>query len=70
MLYGWAEQRGFTESVYTTYELREGDECDGEPFWGLQQPIMIKALEFLEQQGKAVLMEADEGEKGVKFLQA
>ncbi|KAI1288325.1 Vacuolar protein-sorting-associated protein 25 [Halotydeus destructor] len=67
LLYAHAVDSGLTNSVCTFYELTQGDDAAGKEFEGLDDQVLIKALQYLEKQGKAVLISHD-GSEGVKFL--
>lgn len=57
-------------SIYTVYDLHSGDETtEGADFHGTDPTIFRRALEILEQQGKAALFKgASSEEDGVKFV--
>ena len=64
LIYKWAEQGGYVNTVLTIHELLEGDDTVGEEFHGLQNWFLIKILKVLEGKRKAELI----GEEGVKFF--
>lgn len=67
MIYEHATDCGLTGSVCTFYELTQADEVRDKEFHGLDDSVLRKALQVLEQEGKAVLINF-EGSDGVKFL--
>jgi ESCRT-II complex subunit VPS25 len=68
----WAIENSMTATMFTFYELREGDDTTGEPFHLMDINIMRQALEFLAKQGKAKIIKASNPENldewGVKFI--
>ncbi|KXX83356.1 Vacuolar protein-sorting-associated protein 25 [Madurella mycetomatis] len=54
-------------SVLTVYELVEGDGTLGEEFHGLDQELLLKALNVLVKRGKAQVF-GQEDSRGVKFF--
>jgi ESCRT-II complex subunit VPS25 len=64
------ESTGQMGSVFTVYELLEGDDTTKEDFHGIEQELMIKILTFMEQQvGNAKLFTATDPSKiGVKIF--
>jgi len=62
-IYKYVLDKGMTNSVFTIYELTNGD--DFQDFSGMDLPVLLKALETLEVAGKAEVM--CDGE-GVKFF--
>ncbi|XP_054153329.1 vacuolar protein-sorting-associated protein 25-like [Oppia nitens] len=63
----WVDEKALNNTVCTFYEIVSSDETKNYPFHGLNEQILIKALQCLEKQGKAVLMSFDNN-SGVKFL--
>ncbi|KAF5297825.1 hypothetical protein FQR65_LT09896 [Abscondita terminalis] len=67
IIYDYVSSRGANNSVFTLFELTQGNDVQDEEFCGLGTDILIKALRTLEAQGKCELMlELDE--EGVKFF--
>ncbi|KNC79213.1 hypothetical protein SARC_08382 [Sphaeroforma arctica JP610] len=67
-IYSWIEKTSRTDMVLTFYELREGDESEGEEFHGMDLVTFQKALEDLEKVGKCTIFQGDETDgDGVKF---
>ncbi len=49
------------------YELLEGDDSVGQEFHGIDQPLMLKILAYMERQGNAKLFTgSDPAKMGVK----
>ncbi|KAF5294980.1 hypothetical protein FQR65_LT10623 [Abscondita terminalis] len=67
IIYDYVSSRGANNSVFTLFELTQGDDVQDEEFSGLQTDVLIKALRALEAQGKCELMLSDDQE-GVKFF--
>ena len=63
----YASNRGLVNTVCTFYELTNSDDVQNEEFYGLDETVLRKALQLLESEGKAVLINF-EGSEGVKFL--
>ncbi|KAK4111300.1 vacuolar protein-sorting-associated protein 25 [Canariomyces notabilis] len=63
----WVEATGQRGSVMTLYELVEGDATLGEEFHGLDQDLLLKALNVLVKRGKAQIF-GQEDSRGVKFF--
>lgn len=67
LIQSYVISKGFTNTVLTLFELAQGDDTQGEEFYGLDNAVLIKALRVLESQGKCELILEDEHE-GVKFF--
>ncbi|KAF5275040.1 hypothetical protein FQA39_LY06977 [Lamprigera yunnana] len=67
ILYDYITMKGGTNSVFSLYELTQGEEVQEEEFYCLDDTILIKALTLLQQQEKCELMLSNE-ERGVKFF--
>lgn len=67
MIYDHVTDCGLTGSVCTFYELTQSDDVRDKEFHGLDESVLRKALNCLQQEGKAVLINF-EGADGVKFL--
>ena len=66
LIYGWARENGMTGgAVCTFFELTQGDDAADQPFAGLEQDVLVKALKALELDKRAEVFEGDEG---VKFF--
>ncbi|XP_037078379.1 vacuolar protein-sorting-associated protein 25-like [Pollicipes pollicipes] len=64
LIYAWVTDSGMTGSVCTFFELTQGDDVADQPFQGLAEEVLLKALGTLQQAGKAEVMGTD----GVKFF--
>ncbi|KAF0291989.1 Vacuolar protein-sorting-associated protein 25 [Amphibalanus amphitrite] len=64
LIYGWAVDSGLVGSVCTLYELTHGDHLTDQPFHGLCEELLVRALGSLQAAGKAELMDNE----GVKFF--
>lgn len=67
MLYKWASDSGHTGSVCTLYELSKGDDAAGQDFHGIDENVLLKALQKLETTGKCEVISFDDNQ-GVKFF--
>lgn len=67
IIYQWATANGMTNTVCTLFELTAGDASVGEEFHGLDEAVLRKALQNLEQRQKCELISIDDSE-GVKFF--
>lgn len=65
LIYNWAVANGQTNTIFTLFDLTNGDSTVGEEFYGLDERVLVKALKVLEARGKCVVFENNEG---VKFL--
>ncbi|KAK4105155.1 ESCRT-II complex, vps25 subunit [Parathielavia hyrcaniae] len=63
----WVDGTGQRGSVLTVYELVEGDGTVGAEFHGLDQELLLKALNVLVKRGKAQVF-GQEDSLGVKFF--
>ncbi|KAL2119275.1 hypothetical protein VTJ04DRAFT_6235 [Mycothermus thermophilus] len=64
---GWVDATGQKGSVLTVFELVEGDGSRGTEFHGLDQELLLKALQVLVKRGKAQVF-GNEDSLGVKFF--
>ncbi|KAL2162030.1 hypothetical protein VTH06DRAFT_7815 [Thermothelomyces fergusii] len=64
---GWVDATGQRGSVLTVYELVEGEGTRGSEFHGLDQELLLKALNVLVKRGKAQIF-GQEDSLGVKFF--
>lgn len=67
IVYNYVTSIGATNTVFTIYELTQGDDVKGEEFYGLDSNVFIKILKNLETQGKCEVMLFDD-QQGVKFF--
>uniref|UniRef100_A0A8B9Z2R5 Vacuolar protein-sorting-associated protein 25 n=1 Tax=Buteo japonicus TaxID=224669 RepID=A0A8B9Z2R5_9AVES len=64
---GQVSKNGLTNSVFTLYELASGDDTENEEFHGLDETMLLRALQALQQEHKAEIITLDDG-RGVKFF--
>ncbi|KAH6618049.1 ESCRT-II complex subunit-domain-containing protein [Chaetomium sp. MPI-SDFR-AT-0129] len=64
---GWVDSTGQKGGVLTVYELVEGDGTRGTEFHGMDQDLLLKALNVLVKRGKAQIF-GQEDSLGVKFF--
>lgn len=50
------------------YELHSSDATRSQDFYGIDQELLMKAMQVLVKRGKAQLFGQSEDEMGVKFL--
>ena len=55
-------------SILTLYELHSSDATRSQEFYGIDQALLVKAMQVLVKRGKAQLFGQTEDEMGVKFL--
>eukprot|EP00884_Botryococcus_braunii_P019777 jgi/Botrbrau1/6483/Bobra.0034s0056.1 len=68
-IYSWVRSQGLESSVMTVEELHSGDEVEGSELKGLHPELLIRALQVLEDQGKAKLFRgATTSDQSVKFF--
>lgn len=67
LIYQWVSKNGLTNSVFTLYELVSGDDTAEEEFHGLDEAMLLRALQALQQEHKAEIITLDDG-RGVKFF--
>ncbi|KAJ8264608.1 hypothetical protein GJAV_G00151240 [Gymnothorax javanicus] len=67
LIYQWVSGNGMVNSVFTLYELSNGDDTESEEFHGLEEWLLVRSLQTLQSDGKAELINMDDG-KGVKFF--
>lgn len=65
LIHTWVVANGQTNTIFTLFDLTNGDSTAGEEFYGLDERVLVKALKVLEARGKCVVFENNEG---VKFL--
>eukprot|EP00800_Vazella_pourtalesii_P019906 TRINITY_DN6919_c3_g1_i1.p1 TRINITY_DN6919_c3_g1~~TRINITY_DN6919_c3_g1_i1.p1 ORF type:complete len:188 (-),score=29.50 TRINITY_DN6919_c3_g1_i1:125-688(-) len=71
LIYQWASENGFMNTVCTVYELHSGEDTVSEEFYGLDLIIVVKALQTLQTDGKAQIIQRsnpDMSDAGVKFF--
>ncbi|XP_064806432.1 vacuolar protein-sorting-associated protein 25 [Oncorhynchus masou masou] len=67
LIYQWVSKNGMVNTVFTLYELANGDDTESEEFHGLEDWMLIRSLQALQMNGKAEVISMDDG-KGVKFF--
>lgn len=67
MIYAYVSSKGLQGTVLTLFELSQGDDVEEEEFYGMQQEVLVKALQVLERERKCELIISDE-DQGVKFF--
>ncbi|KTG45186.1 hypothetical protein cypCar_00025692 [Cyprinus carpio] len=79
LIYQWVSKNGMVNSVFTLYELANGDDTEKEvlikcvtrpylsEFHGLEDWMLLRSLQALQAEGKAEIITMDDG-KGVKFF--
>uniref|UniRef100_A0A7E4ZS25 Vacuolar protein-sorting-associated protein 25 n=1 Tax=Panagrellus redivivus TaxID=6233 RepID=A0A7E4ZS25_PANRE len=68
VIHGWARSNGFINSVVTFEDLIEGDDTVQESFHGINRLALLKALEVLQSNNRAAIVDIDGVQAGVKFL--
>lgn len=68
-IYEWAQANGLINGICTLYELHSGEDINGEPFEGADEELLRRAVNILEEQGKATLFKGEtSSEDGIKFF--
>ncbi|KAK1160303.1 hypothetical protein AOXY_G20435 [Acipenser oxyrinchus oxyrinchus] len=67
LIYQWVSNNGMTNSVFTLYELSNGDDTENEEFHGLEDWLLLRSLQTLQLERKAEIITLNES-KGVKFF--
>uniref|UniRef100_A0A915DEA9 Vacuolar protein-sorting-associated protein 25 n=1 Tax=Ditylenchus dipsaci TaxID=166011 RepID=A0A915DEA9_9BILA len=57
LIHEWASSCGLLNSIVTLYDLTQGEDTVDESFHGLDIDVLVKAIEYLESQKKAVFIE-------------
>lgn len=63
----WVEDCGKTDTVLTVWEIREGEDSEGQEFHGIDERVIMKALHLLERKGRAEIINSGAA-AGVKFF--
>uniref|UniRef100_A0A3Q1CFB0 Vacuolar protein-sorting-associated protein 25 n=1 Tax=Amphiprion ocellaris TaxID=80972 RepID=A0A3Q1CFB0_AMPOC len=61
LIYQWVSKNGMVNSVFTLYELSNGDDTEGEDFHGLEEWMLLRSLQALQTEGKAEIITMDDG---------
>ncbi|KAK3588571.1 hypothetical protein CHS0354_026176 [Potamilus streckersoni] len=64
LVYKYITDRSMKNTVCTLYELTHEEDTENQEFHGLEDWLLLRALQCLQSQGKAELM----GDEGVKFF--
>ncbi|ELR53910.1 Vacuolar protein-sorting-associated protein 25, partial [Bos mutus] len=67
LIYQWVSKSGQNNSVFTLYELTNGEDTEDEEFHGLDEATLLRALQALQQEHKAEIITVSDG-RGVKFF--
>lgn len=68
MLFRFADSTGQLGTVFTLYELSEGDEMKKQEFYGVSPSVLLQACKTLVSSGKATLLAGESAsDTGVKF---
>uniref|UniRef100_A0A8C0XLY8 Vacuolar protein-sorting-associated protein 25 n=1 Tax=Castor canadensis TaxID=51338 RepID=A0A8C0XLY8_CASCN len=67
LIYQWVSRSGQNNSVFTLYELTNGEDTEDEEFHGLDEATLLRALQALQQEHKAEIITISDG-RGVKFF--
>jgi ESCRT-II complex subunit VPS25 len=68
-IYAWANRNDFVGTVLTLYEIHSGEDHQDSGFFGTDPIILKRAIQVLEREGKATILEGSTPEEdGVKFL--
>ncbi|KAM5273326.1 vacuolar protein-sorting-associated protein 25 isoform 1-T1 [Ctenodactylus gundi] len=67
LIYQWVSRSGQNNSVFTLYELTNGEDTEDEEFHGLDEATLLRALQALQQEHKAEIISISDG-RGVKFF--
>jgi ESCRT-II complex subunit VPS25 len=68
-IYNWATSSGNIGSVCTLYELHSGEDVNGMSFEGLDEDLLRRALEILENERKCTVFKGETSdEDGIKFF--
>ena len=69
IIYDYACDNAMVGNVYTVYELHSGDDTTDAQFYRLEAWLMLRALQTLEEEGKAQIFTASsDDDAGVKFF--
>ena len=71
IMHAWASEMALVggANIMTIYDLRSGEQSSGTEFAGLEADVIVKAIQALQEAGKAKLFEGENiDEIGLKFL--
>ena len=67
-IYTWAQSAGYIGQVCTVYELHSGEDVSGMSFEGIEEDVLRRALQILEDRGQCTLFKGETSqEDGIKF---
>eukprot|EP01086_Lenisia_limosa_P017883 TRINITY_DN9382_c0_g1_i1.p1 TRINITY_DN9382_c0_g1~~TRINITY_DN9382_c0_g1_i1.p1 ORF type:complete len:180 (+),score=37.57 TRINITY_DN9382_c0_g1_i1:129-668(+) len=70
IIFNWVDSSGSTDTVFTVFDLLNGDDTEDEEFYGMEPEVMLRALKALEKSGRCQIFTGKEtDETGVKFFQ-
>ncbi|KAL1263773.1 hypothetical protein QQF64_004128 [Cirrhinus molitorella] len=61
LIYQWVSKNGMVNSVFTLYELSNGEDTEKEEFHGLEDWMLLRSLQALQADGKAEIITMDDG---------
>ncbi|ELW54714.1 Serine/threonine-protein kinase WNK4 [Tupaia chinensis] len=61
LIYQWVSRSGQNNSVFTLYELTNGEDTEDEEFHGLDEATLLRALQALQQEHKAEIITISDG---------
>lgn len=68
-LYGYIQQEGLLQTVFTIFEIVDGEQFEPSEFNGMDETILRRAIGLLEEEGKAAVFKGNTSEDdGVKFF--
>lgn len=69
-IYNWAQAAGYAGGqVCTLYELHSGEDVSGMSFEGVEEDVLRRALQILEERGQCTVFKGESSaEDGIKFL--
>ncbi|RIA91711.1 ESCRT-II complex subunit-domain-containing protein [Glomus cerebriforme] len=69
LINNWILETGMSNSIVTVYEIAHGESSEGFEFHGLDQTILMKALDILVKKGVAQIFQGTStDDMGVKFF--
>ncbi|KAL1929125.1 hypothetical protein VTP01DRAFT_2184 [Rhizomucor pusillus] len=70
MILEWVNSVGMNNNIMTVHEIAHGELAEGQPFFGIDKTLLIKALNILSKRGVAQLFKGTTNDEsmGVKFF--
>jgi ESCRT-II complex subunit VPS25 len=71
LIWKWAMDNGFTNTVCTLYELHSGEDTKQQEFYGMETWLLKRSVASLQAKGKAEYIRGlapDDSDSGVKFF--